>query len=149
MRTETGILESRSRRGEIEAASRPSRVLLAEDDNAFRHLIAGVLRRSGFEVVEARNGLEFMETLVPIVPGPADGMFIDLIISDVRMPCMTGLDVLDILRRANWATPVILITAFGDDSTRSEATRLGVQAMFDKPFDVSSLRTMAFHLTGN
>ena len=146
MRSEADILENGSPRGEIGATSRSSRVLLAEDDHTFRHLIARALRCSGFEVIEARNGLEFMETIVPIVVGPTDGMPIDLIISDVRMPCLTGLDVLDILRRANWATPVILITAFADDFTRSEATRLGVSALFDKPFDVSSLRNMALHL---
>jgi DNA-binding NtrC family response regulator len=64
-----------------------------------------------------------------------------LIISDVRMPGVSGLDVLATLRREDWSTPVILMTAFGDLETRAEARRLGAKALFDKPFDVDDLRT--------
>ena len=64
----------------------------------------------------------------------------DIVISDVRMPGLTGLDVLAILRCANWATPVILITAFGDEATHAEGRELGAVAVFDKPFNVEQLR---------
>ena len=56
------------------------------------------------------------------------------------MPGLTGLDVLAILRCANWATPVILITAFGDEATHAEGRELGAVAVFDKPFNVDALR---------
>ena len=48
-------------------------------------------------------------------------------------------------RKANWQTPVILMTAFGDDSTRRRAEALGA-ILFDKPFDVDDLRTIALNL---
>ena len=149
MRSEVCISEWNSCRDGIKIGSRVFRVLLAEDDDAFRRLLAGALRRGGFEVIEARDGRELVDRLASLLPGagPSDGMPIDLIVSDIRMPGITGLDVLDKLRLADWATPVILITAFGDNATRAEAIRLGA-TMFDKPFDLSDLRTMALHLTG-
>ena len=57
----------------------------------------------------------------------------------------TGLDVVAGLRRAEWITPVIIITAFGDEATHAEAQRLGAAAVFDKPFDVNDLRIAALH----
>jgi len=57
------------------------------------------------------------------------------------MPGLTGLDVLAILRCANRTTPVILITAFGDEATHAEGRELGAVAVLDKPFNVQELRT--------
>jgi DNA-binding response OmpR family regulator len=61
------------------------------------------------------------------------------------MPIASGLSVLESLRKANWRTPVILMTAFGDDATRARAEALGA-VLFDKPFDVDDLRTIALNL---
>ena len=119
------------------------RVLLAEDDAALRPLIASALRGDGYEVLEARDGLELLanveSTLAEWGPRP-EGV---LIISDVQMPGLGGLDVLAILRCAFWAAPVILITAFGDEETHAEAHELGAAAVFDKPFDLDELRSVA------
>ena len=57
------------------------------------------------------------------------------------MPGLGGLDVLAILRCADWNTPVILITAFGDEATHAEGRDLGALAVFDKPFGVDLLRS--------
>lgn len=64
------------------------------------------------------------------------------------MPWASGLTVLAALRRYDWATPAILITAFGDDETHSEARRLGAAAVFDKPFDMRDLRRAARRVLG-
>ena len=53
--------------------------------------------------------------------------------------------VLAALRETDRTTPVILITAFGDDATHREARELGADAMFDKPFDLEDLRTAAYY----
>ena len=116
-------------------------VLLAEDDDAFRHLIASVLAQDGYEVLEAGDGLGLLaniESTLTVRREPADHF---LVVTDVRMPGLSGLDVLAILRCANWATPVILITAFGDEATHAEGRELGAAAIFDKPFDVEKLRS--------
>jgi DNA-binding NtrC family response regulator len=65
---------------------------------------------------------------------------LDLIVSDVRMPGWTGLDLLDVVRRARMGTPVLLITAFGAPETHQEAARLGAGAVLNKPFDLDEFR---------
>ena len=61
------------------------------------------------------------------------------------MPVANGLQVVAALRSANCWTPVILMTAFGDESMRTEAQRLGA-VLFDKPFDLDDLRTAVLNL---
>jgi FixJ family two-component response regulator len=62
---------------------------------------------------------------------------------------VTGLDVLAGLRETDWATPVILLTAFGDAELHAEAHRLGALAVFDKPFDFRDLRKLARTVAGS
>lgn len=117
----------------------PPRVLLAEDDPAMRALVAAVLQADGCEVVEARD----LEHLADVVAGYAEGPdSIAMIISDIRMPGLSGLELLAALRAARWSTPVLLITAFGSDETHAEATQLGAIAVLDKPFSLERLRAL-------
>jgi FixJ family two-component response regulator len=64
----------------------------------------------------------------------------DVIISDVRMPGLTGMQLLEKVRERGWSTPVVLISAFGDDISRSRADTLGAAAFLDKPIDVGRLQ---------
>ena len=114
----------------------PARLLLAEDDFELRELLACVLRADGHEVVEARDGNELWQLLSS---GSEAGPF-SLVVSDVRMPGLTAFDVLTGLQRMLSETPVILITAFGDQTTHLRALRLGARRVFDKPFDCDELR---------
>ena len=57
------------------------------------------------------------------------------------MPWLSGMDVLAVLHTAAWRTPVILITAFGDDDTHAEGRELGAAAVLDKPFEMEELTT--------
>jgi DNA-binding response OmpR family regulator len=121
------------------AAGAP-RVLLAEDDPSLRSLIAGVLRDDGFEVTEVPDGNAFVDLLADSVA--ADGSLVgyDLIVSDVRMPGFTALEIMAGMRRLFFRMPVVLITAFGDPRTHQRARQLGAAAVFDKPFDLDDLR---------
>ncbi len=130
----------------LDCQRRRPRILLAEDDDAFRRLLALTLRCDGFDVVEVRNGRELVHEVA--VNAQSSGRRFDLVITDLRMPAMTGLEAIAGLRGAEWPIPVILITAFGDAATQVEATRLGAAAMFSKPFDLGDLRTAALHLAG-
>jgi CheY-like chemotaxis protein len=118
----------------------PLRVLLAEDDHSFRGLVASTLRDDGYEVLEARDGVELLAHVEAILAGrrAQDAPFV--VVTDVEMPQLGGLDVLTILRCAFASTPVILITAFGDRETHAEAQELGVIAVLDKPFPLDVLR---------
>ncbi|MBU8897936.1 response regulator [Corallococcus sp. H22C18031201] len=130
-----------------EAPPADPRVLIAEDDTQMRRLMAEALGRHGCDILEARDGRELIEMLVRGRAG-VEQVVPDLIITDVRMPGCTGLEVLSRLRRVDWATPVILITAFGDEATHLEARRLGAAFTFDKPFDLDALCDAVRTLTG-
>lgn len=114
------------------------RILLAEDDDEMRILLTWSLRWEGYDVVECRNGTELLDALSGATAGDeADG--VALVISDIRMPGMSGLDVLRGLRHSERFPSVVLITAFGDEETHAEADRLGAVALFDKPFEIEDL----------
>ena len=148
-RFESEAMEERGRRFyPLATTVEKPRVLLAEDDYHMRRLLAYGLKRDGFEVIEASNGAELVQKIESLVIRPGNRRTVDLIISDIRMPFAGGLTVLALLRLHDWATPVILITAFGDAETHLEADRLGAAAVFDKPFDVNDLRTSALHFAG-
>ena len=70
---------------------------------------------------------------------PARPEEFDVIVSDIRMPGVSGLSVLAGLREIEGIPPIILITAFGDEETHAEADRLGAAAVLDKPFEMATL----------
>src|SRR5688500_4291370 len=116
-----------------------SRILLAEDDPAFRRLLATALTADGHEVVAVASGNELLGVIGDAGSGRARWAF-DLVISDVRMPGRSGLEVLRGLRRSASSPPFVLITAFGDEELHEEAQRLGAAAVVDKPFEIDDLR---------
>ena len=111
-----------------------------------RALLAWRLRKDGYEVTECDHGIDLINRIDPL-DGPGESDEFDLVVSDIRMPGFTGLDVLAALREADWAMPVIMITAFGDKETHSEARRLGAARVFDKPFDLDELLKAVAELT--
>lgn len=136
----TPALEPRRR---TEAAARRERhILLAEDDSALRSLLASALTRDGYHVVQATDGTKVLDILASHLMADTGSPPFDLIVSDVRMPGWSGLDVLAGLRRLPGAPPVVLITGFGDDDFRAHARRLGAAATLDKPFDIDELRNV-------
>jgi DNA-binding response OmpR family regulator len=136
------------RRSSTHRSSRPpssrGRVIIAEDDAAMRRLLASTLRRDGYEVTETANGLQLFEALQRAVCAAATPAFI---VSDVRMPGGSGLQVLEAMRIAGWSVPVVLITAFGDEDVMCEGARLGAACVLSKPFDMDDLRAVAAVLT--
>ncbi len=126
---------------DVVTAPRTRRVLVAEDDPDMRRLLAAVLRKDGYVVVETRDGTEIIDRLESSMSDERCESF-GAIISDINMPGLTGLDVLAAMRCANWDTPVILITAYGDDAARVEAEGLGAAAFLEKPVNPEELRTV-------
>jgi CheY-like chemotaxis protein len=114
------------------------RILLAEDDEAMRAMLCAALRREGYLITECADGVQLLLQLTPLLDaaGPVD---FDLIISDVRMPGLTGMEVLEGLARREGCPPVVLITAFGNKETHEAARQCGVAAMLDKPFEIEDL----------
>lgn len=124
---------------------RPARILLCEDDAEMRALLAWSLRRRHYDVTECVDGSELASKLGAHVVFGEEAHF-DLVISDIRMPGATALEVLEAMHDFEELPPVILITSFGDAHTHNEAKRLGVAALFDKPFEISDLLIKAREL---
>jgi len=124
------------------------RILLAEDDTALRELLAESLRADGHDVVEAIDGGELIRAArsVEAVQFYTRHEPFDLVITDVRMPGVTGFDVLRYLAAAECPAPVIVITAFGDPDTHARALALGAAAVLDKPFDFEALRSVVLQV---
>ena len=128
--------------GDSTRGEAPYRILLGEDDHEMRKLLAWSLQLKGYEVVECQDGDQLMKHLGLSRPhGNAQdqtGRF-DLVISDVRMPGVTGLHVLESARLFKEVPPIILITAFPDQSVLDRAERLGAVATLEKPFEIDAL----------
>jgi DNA-binding response OmpR family regulator len=116
-------------------------VLIAEDDYAFRRLLAAAFRRWGYGVLEAKDGLELGALLESQLFDQNRAPSIDLVVSDIRMPGRSGLFALAELRERNWTTPVVLMSAFGDAAAHAEALRLGAH-LIDKPFALERLHSL-------
>jgi DNA-binding NtrC family response regulator len=104
------------------------RILIVDDDASFRTSLAANLELEGHQVTEAGDGARAVELV-------RAGLF-DLVITDVRMPGMNGVDVFREVRRLRPEVPVILMTAFALERLLSDALGEGVYAMLSKPFSV-------------
>ncbi|MFZ1037985.1 MAG: response regulator [Smithella sp.] len=123
---------------EVSIKKKIPHILLAEDNHDMRELLAMSLRKNGYKVTEFADGLSMLERYFSIDSAQKDAAF-DLVISDVRMPGLTGMEILEDMYDHKGFPPVILITAFGDEETHKQAYLLGAVAMFDKPFNIEDL----------
>jgi len=109
----------------LSVASKP-RILLIEDDASGRELGAFNLRNAGYEVDTAEDGEQGLAAFVPNRH--------DLVITDIRMPGMSGLEVLASIKRTSPDIPVLVITAFGSVDVAVDAMRAGAYDFIEKPF---------------
>src|SRR4249920_3689964 len=111
---------------------RPPRILVVDDERSMRELLAIVLRREGYEVLLAENGRGAIDLL--------EREPVDLLISDIQMPDLSGVDVLRAAKKIDQDIVGIMITAFASNETAVEAMRLGACDYLIKPFDVDLLK---------
>lgn len=111
-------------------------IALAEDNPDLRGLLTSALESTGYRVVPVGTGAQLLATVRRLL---AEGAPLRLIITDVRMPTLGGLDAARALRAAGNATPLIFMTAYGDAWTRAQAAELGAQ-LLDKPLSLVALR---------
>jgi two-component system, NtrC family, response regulator PilR len=115
-----------------ETDRRPPRILVVDDERSMRELLAIVLRREGYEVLLAENGRAAIDLL--------EREPVDLLISDIKMPDLSGVDVLRAAKKIDQDILGIMITAFASTETAVEAMRLGACDYLSKPFDVDLLK---------
>jgi two-component system, NtrC family, response regulator PilR len=109
-----------------------SSILIVDDEQSYRQLLSLVFQGDGHDIRTATNGREALE-MVTAVPA-------DLIISDVRMPDMNGIELLSAVRQSTPDMGVVLMTAFASVETARDAFKLGADDFIQKPFDVEELR---------
>jgi len=109
-----------------------SNILIVDDEQSYRQLLSLVFQSDGHSIRTARNGREALESL------KAESA--DVIISDVRMPDMDGIDLLRAVRETLPDVGVVLMTAFASVDTARDAFKLGADDFIQKPFDVEELK---------
>ncbi len=104
-----------------------ARILVVDDEQRMRHLLSIILKKKGYEVEEAEDGMQALEML--------SSTPFDLTITDVKMPRMDGRGLLRQMKKQNIECPVVFITAFGTVEAAVEAMRDGVMDFITKPFE--------------
>jgi DNA-binding response OmpR family regulator len=112
-------------------------VLVADDDDDMRALVAATLRADGCSTLEARDGQELLDLLGRALSEPE--LQPDVVVSDVKMPRRSGLGVLQAMRQARWNLPVVMMTVVSDESIHTVARRLGAVGVLHKPFEPDEL----------
>ncbi|MBU0743702.1 sigma-54 dependent transcriptional regulator [bacterium] len=108
------------------------RILIVDDEAAIRQSLAESLADEGFDTDSAETGEEALAKL-------NTGTY-DLVVTDLKMPNVSGLELLQALRHQDRQTPVIMMTAYGDVDTAVESMRLGAYDFIQKPFKLSDMR---------
>lgn len=116
----------------IATSSDTPRILIADDEESMRFLLREVMRREGYVVSEASDGASALQMV-------REGTF-DLVIMDVRMPGMDGMQALKEMRRIRPSLVVVMITAHGNTDLAIEAMRHGAYDYFNKPFELDEMR---------
>jgi CheY-like chemotaxis protein len=112
---------------------KPSRILVAEDDDAFRLLLLEALRDAGHFPVELEDGYE-LEDYLELTR--TQGVTLpDLILTDLRMPGASGLEVVRRARQNGLRCPIVLLTAFPAPEVFEEADRIGHITVLGKPIE--------------
>ena len=106
-------------------------ILIVDDDPGLRNSFARLIEQDGHEALTAANGEEGIERLERDRP--------DAVVMDVRMPGMTGLEALARMKARDPATPVIIMTAYGNTDTAIEAVNKGAFDYILKPFDIPEM----------
>ena len=114
-------------------------ILVIEDDAEMRRLIAHTLERAGYAVVTARSGSEAVAWLGLCVFDGSLANVPALIVSDIRLPDFSGLDLLEVMISALEDVPMVLITGFPSRETYAEAFELGAVRVLSKPFEFEDL----------
>ncbi|HID95002.1 MAG TPA: response regulator, partial [Candidatus Latescibacteria bacterium] len=134
------LLGGRPEKGELTVEEKES-ILIIDDDPQNRLILKTRLKAEGFEVVEASDGLEGLAKLEGDPPS--------LVMLDIQMPGMDGIQVLEQIRRSHPEVAVIMITAYGSQEIAVEAMKMGANDYICKPIDCKRLIPMITNLVQN
>jgi two-component system cell cycle response regulator CpdR len=111
------------------------RILIADDEESMRSLVARAIAMDGHEIVTAQDGAEALEILTD-----QDGAF-DLLLTDIKMPVMDGIALALAAARDFPEVTILLMTGFADQRERASGLNAIVHDVVTKPFSVADIRT--------
>jgi DNA-binding response OmpR family regulator len=106
-------------------------ILIVEDDRNLRKLMGDVLRQNGYDVLEAKDGIQALNVL--------ETENVDLIISDIMMPNMDGYELTEELREANFDLPILMVTAKETFNDKKHGFLVGTDDYMVKPINMDEL----------
>lgn len=110
--------------------------MIVDDETPFRFSACVALRRDGYRVKEAPDGKRGLEA---VLDSRRRGDPFDLVVTDIRMPEMSGIEMIDALREHGVDVPVCAITCFGDRDLLMELAEKGCREYLEKPFPPGEL----------
>ena len=116
------------------------RILVVDDDANQRTMLATYLDNHGFKTFEASKGIEALDVL--------SGQEVELMVTDVQMPGMSGLDLMKKVREDHPSLPILIITAYGDIKEAVAAVKDGALSYLQKPIDLEELIDTLRHTLG-
>lgn len=111
-----------------------AKLLIVDDQVGIRRLLFEAFNEEGYEVDLAGSGVEALEKVKTALP--------DLILMDMKMPGMNGIETLHEVRKINNSVAVIMMTAYGELEIVAEAVKFGIKEYVTKPFDIIELREL-------
>lgn len=107
-------------------------IFLVEDELHLRLTLTLILRKAGFQVTAAEDGNKALKQLQELQNKPGK---VDLLVTDIQMPGLTGIEIIDGIRKMNLDIPCLVITGYGNKDTVIELMRKGCSEYLDKPFE--------------
>ena len=111
-----------------------TRILVVDDERSMREMLCILLEREGYEAVEAGSADKALQLF--------ESSVFDLVISDIQMPGMNGIDLLAHIKKLSPDVPVLMITAFATAEQAVDAIKLGAFHYFTKPFNNDEIRAL-------
>jgi two-component system KDP operon response regulator KdpE len=123
----------------VTADGQPPGVLIVDDDRDVLDVVGEALTERGYRVLGASDGIDAMEDRSRFVAGFGHISSVDVLITDLMMPHVSGLDLLRHVRDNEWSSSVVVVSAFADHDLWSQALQLGANAVLHKPFYLDEL----------
>ncbi len=114
------------------------KILIVDDQKGVRRLLEELFKKDGWDVDMAADGREAISKVEERLP--------DIILMDVKMPNMNGLEASQIILEKHGSIPIIMMTAYGEIEVVKKALDAGVKKCITKPFDIMVLRDMVNNL---
>lgn len=115
------------------------RILIVDDQIGIRSLLGVLFYEVGFDIFEASNGIEALKMVDKHQP--------QIVVMDLRMPGMGGIETFNILKNKNKNIKVVLMSAFAEEEIGQYAIEKGAAGFFHKPFDLQDMKNFVLNIT--